>query len=176
MKKQKLIAIVMTIALVAGMCGVLPTSAATDTGQHNTTFSNKTAIDVTVTGSVAFGDVGPTAAATQTDAVTVNVKSNQGWSMTAESIGADATDQVDGANDDPYFTSGANQIPVGRLEVTDTSSNWKTMVGTDAGVSVLSGSATSGANYLMDYRLTLQYGDVAADNYSTYIMYTGTTL
>lgn len=135
-------------------------------------FSVNPTLSISVSPSVLdLGTLSPEASATGSQ--TVNVKSNDAWSLKVKSVGRNGSDE--GPGDDAVFTSGARTIPVSRM-------TWKVGAGSPAAMSdtdatVLTGqpaTSSSGANTAVDLALQLQYSDPAASDYQTVLLYTAT--
>lgn len=153
-----------TLMLLVMLLGAGTASAASDNGSHSVTFNNKAAVKISVPSDVVdFGDVDPvTGTYTLTNAVTVNVKCNTNWTLYVRGSGS--------------FTSGSNSIPLSRLGwQINGGSGFTAMTTSDAEVRTGTKTTGSGVDTGMDYRLTIQWDDDPADNYSATITYTAST-
>ena len=119
-----------------------------------------------------LGAVSPEASASGTH--TVNVKSNDTWSLRMKSVGRNGGDESPG--EDAVFASGSGKtIPVGRM-------SWNVGTGTPAAVSdsdaaLLAGQLPTphaGVDALVNLTLAVQYSDPVATDYQTVLLYTVT--
>ncbi len=152
-------------AAMIGLASASFANAASDDATSDVTFDIISAIEVTATtATYDFSDVSPASSpVTQTDAATINVKSNSSWSLDA---------QANSAN----FTGGANDKPFSDLEVYDEDlTTWNALSNAET-KPVQDGSQTtnSGDDVAVDYRLTVDWDDDTG-SYSGTITYTGTT-
>jgi len=147
--------------------------AASATATGVVKFAVSTTLAISVTPDVLdLGVVSPAAAAAGVQ--TVNVKSNDTWSLSVKAVGRDGVDGAPG--DDASFTgAGGSTIPIGRL-------TWKVGAAapapmSDASASVLSGqpaTSSAGTDSIVDLSLQILYSDPVALDYQTVVLYTAT--
>ncbi len=140
--------------------------------QQTIQFSVNPALSINVTPSLLdLGTLNPLTSPTGTGQATVNVESNDSWSLNLRSIGADG---VSGGADDAFFTSGGNQIPVSRATWDDPASGGGPAALSDTDAVVVTGQPAGASAVTIDYSITLQSTDPAGTNYETVILYTVT--
>lgn len=105
---------------------------------------------------------------------TATVQSNNPWSMSIKSIGANGTDEAPG--DDQVFTAtGGTTIPVGRATWDASGSGGASGTLDDIGGTVVTGMpATASTDVTVDWAVALLFDDPAGTNYQTTVLYTVT--
>lgn len=145
--------------------------AASDSATSVMSFDVAATLSITVTPILNFGNLDP--ATPGAGSTTATVQSNNAWSMSVKSIGANGTDEGLGGDDGVFTSVGGTTIPVARATWSEGGSAAVPLSDVDATV-VTGMPASASTDVIVDWQVALAFDDPAGTNYTTTVMYTVT--
>jgi hypothetical protein len=145
--------------------------AASDSATSVMSFDVDATLSISVTPTLNFGNLNPSTPGS--GSTTATVQSNDSWSMSVKSIGANGVDEGLGGDDDVFTAQGGSTIPVARATWSEGGS--APVVLSDVDATVVTGMpGAASTDVVVDWQLALAFDDPAGTNYATTVMYTVT--